>query len=212
MRIIRDPPPSYGILTRINIPEDFKLTTSDGNVVGDEVCVGDKLQLTKGVDKGEFYGDDGNDDSPSVYWVSDVEALVKNIMAYHEETKRTWSDICAKSAPSDGFVDPLSGVPVYTTSVQMMGAEAAYITGNVVCSLKGDSGLGFSSSGSYTATTPGTVNLAATYDIECMYYYYGGVKMAIRIWVTGLIFPKVLVLIWYSKFLQCFRPGRLQPL
>ena len=168
-------PPSYGFLTRINIPADFKLATADGNVVGDEVCVGDKLQLTKGADKGEAYGDGGNDDSPPVYWVSDVEALVKNIMAYHEATKRTWKDICAKKAPSDGFVDPLSGVPVYTTSVQMMETGAAYVTGNMVCSLKGESGSGFSSSGSYTATTPGTVDLAATYAIECMYYYYGGV-------------------------------------
>jgi hypothetical protein len=168
-------PPSYGILTRINIPEDYKLAMADGTVVGDEICVGDKLQLTKGVNKGEFYGDGGNDDSPPVYWVDDVEALVKKIMDYHEKTSSTWNTICAKSVPADGFVDPLSGVPVYTTSVPLLEAPAAYVTGNVVCSLKGEGGSGFSPSGSYTATSVGEVNLAAAYSVLCMYYYYGGV-------------------------------------
>jgi hypothetical protein len=61
---------------RVSVPEDAKLVLSDGSVVGDEVCVGEGFRLEQGVNKGEFWNEGGNIDTPPIFWVEDVESFV----------------------------------------------------------------------------------------------------------------------------------------
>ena len=162
----------FGENTRISISEDLKLVSPDGTVVSDTICVGDKFKLEKGVNKGEYFNDGGNDDTPSVYWVDDVEALTKKILDYHEKNVLSCKDIGTNSLADT--VDSLTGIPV----VLNPGSRKYYgdITGRLVCSVK-DRGInsgGFVKSGEYySATSAGTFDFEATYSVECMYYYYG---------------------------------------
>ena len=66
--------------TRLSIPEDVKLVSYDGTVVGDEVCAGERFRLRKGVNKGEFWQDGGDVDSPPIHWVEDVPELVYSLV------------------------------------------------------------------------------------------------------------------------------------
>ena len=67
-------------LAHVTVPEDLKLVSPDGSVVGDEVCVGDRFGLQAGVPKGEFWIEGGDIDSPPVYWVADVEEFSKGLV------------------------------------------------------------------------------------------------------------------------------------
>ncbi len=179
---------SWGLYLDITVPEDLKMVSSDGQVIDDQLCVGDKFVLTKGVSKGEWWEKGGNLDSPPIYWVDDVEKLTDRIIEYHKNTPRTEEEFNAehimtgfKEVP-DGFIDPLTGVPVY---------NFMYLTGSMVCSLKengvdpkGD--LIRKINGYYEVTAPGEINLKDAYVVECMLYYYkspssGTIKMPMLI-------------------------------
>jgi hypothetical protein len=172
----------FGLNTRITIPEDIKLVSSDGYVVGDEVCVGDKFKVVKGVAKGEFWDDGGDMDSPPVYWVDDVEALVKKLVDQHKSASPAK---VGGTKVADGYVDPLSGIPVY--NVNLMGKapnpgidllEHWKIIGNLACSVKGSATAQgkISQEGEYyKATAPGDASLEENVVVECIYYYYGGI-------------------------------------
>jgi hypothetical protein len=159
-------PTNYGVLVKITIPEDMKLVQKDGTVVGDELCVGDLFSLTRGPDKGEYFDDGGNMDTPSIYWVDSVQDVVAKIMAYHE---RVNLDAAAVSIPkpADGFVDPVTGIPIY---------NGPYITGRLICSMgSSQTGIsGVSKEGGYYKVTGGSdVLFGASMPVECMYYYFG---------------------------------------
>jgi len=68
----------------------------------------------------------------------------------------------------DGYVDPLTGIPVYnkqlmSSSIQNDILEHFKITGNLVCSLKGDApttgGVLAKEGEYYRATSPGTASI-----------------------------------------------------
>ena len=67
-------------MARLSIPEDFKLVSSDGHVVGDELCLGERFQLQKGVNRGEFWQEGGEMDSPPIYWVNDVQEMMYSLV------------------------------------------------------------------------------------------------------------------------------------
>jgi len=170
-----------GINTRITIPDDVKLITPAGNVVGDEICVGDSFKVVKGANKGEYWDDGGDMDSPQVYWVDDVEALAAKLVSQHKSSSTAK---IGGTPVGDGYVDPLTGIPVYnkqlmSSSIQNDILEHFKITGNLVCSLKGDApttgGVLAKEGEYYRATSPGTASFNAAYPVECMYYYYGGI-------------------------------------
>jgi len=172
----------FEINTRITIPEDIKLVTSDGYVVGDEVCVGDKFKIAKGANKGEYWDDGGDVDSPPVYWVDDVEAVVKKVVDQHKSASPAKVD---GTKVADAYVDPLSGIPVY--NVDLMGKasnpnvdllEHWKIIGNLACSVKGSAKAQgkISQDGEYyTAIAPGDASLEENDVVECIYYYFGGI-------------------------------------
>jgi hypothetical protein len=170
----------FGEKTRISIPEDLKIVTPDGNVVGDTLCVGDKFTLQKGVNKGEYFNDGGNEDTPAIYWVDDVEALTKKIVAYHDTVNLTCKDIIVGSIPQ-GTVDSLTGIPVIDNpgSGSVTTMSGGNIVGRLVCNLKekrmGGSGI-VKNGKDYQVTVPGTFDFEATYIAECMYYMYGNTK------------------------------------
>ena len=64
----------------VTVPEDLKLVSSEGFVVGDEVCVGDRFGLQRGVSRGEFWNEGGDLDTPPIYWVDDVEEFSKELV------------------------------------------------------------------------------------------------------------------------------------
>jgi len=159
---------NYGALSRITIPEDLKLVTKDGSVVGDELCAGDLFSFGKGVNKGEYYDDGGNMDTPPIYWVDNVEDVVNKIMDYHRSRTLTASEVTSSPMPQDGFVDPLTSIPVYNT---------AYITGRMICSVSNTMTYvqGTVKEGDYYKVTgKGDILFNAIMPVECMYYYYGG--------------------------------------
>ncbi len=169
----------FEITTRITVPEDLNLVTSDGYVVGDEVCVGDEFKLDKGLIKGEDWDDGGDQDSPAIYWIDDVESAVKKIVSQHETSSPAR---IGGTQVDDGYVDPLSGVAVYTRIIPA--SSAVYnvsgnykIIGNIACSVKGSASANgeiMQDGDYYKATAPGTASFNANYVVECMYYYYGG--------------------------------------
>lgn len=172
----------FGVNTRITIPEDLKLVTSDGFVVGDEICVGDKFKVAKGANKGEYWDDGGDMDSPPVYWVDDVEAIVKKVVDQHKSASPAK---VGGTKVADGYVDPLSGIPVY--NVDLMGKapnpgidllEHWKIIGNLACSVKGSAtaqGKISKEGDYYKAIAPGDASLEENDVVECIYYYYGGI-------------------------------------
>ncbi len=110
--------------TDLTIPGDLKLVSSDGSVINDEVCVGDSVKVVKGVNKGEYWNEGGNDDSPSIYWVDDVESFVSGLVAFHEKTLTDEGYVTLtedqekevmKDSAIDGYVDDLTGIPVFNT-------------------------------------------------------------------------------------------------
>jgi hypothetical protein len=170
----------FEVNTRITVPEDVKLVTSDGYVVSDEICVGDEFKIAKGASKGEFWEDGGDVDSPAIYWVDDVEALVKELVSKHRSSSPAR---VGGTKVSDGYVDSFAGVPVYnvnlksTVSSTSILKEHYKIMGNLVCSVKGtaDAQGKITQDGEYyKATQPGDATLNANYVVECIYYYYGG--------------------------------------
>ena len=173
----------FGVNTRLTIPEDVKLVTSDGTVVGDEVCVGDKFKIEKGADKGEYWDDGGDMDSPPVYWVDDVEALVTKLVNQHKSASPAR---VGGTKVSDGYVDPLAGVPVYnknlmsgigpTSGVDVL--EHWKIIGNIACSIKGNATTqgNIAKDGEYyKAVAAGDATFQENDVAECIYYYYGGI-------------------------------------
>ncbi len=173
-------PPLWGIVAKITIPEDLKLVTTDNRVVEDELCVGDKFKLDTGLDKGEYWQEGGNEDSPPIYWVKDVETYVDQIMAYHEKTNTTKDDICSnKAGIVDGFIDPLTGIPIYKIPVNLMeesihvGLGNVELAGNMLCSIK-KKDAGLEASDYYVVNEKKDIDINDEYVVECMYYYYGG--------------------------------------
>jgi hypothetical protein len=172
----------FGVNTRVSIPEDVKLVTSDGYTVGDEICVGDKFTLAKGANKGEYWDDGGDMDSPPVYWITDVEATVTKLVNQHKSASPAK---VGGNKVADGYVDPLSGIPVY--NVDLKGSapnpgidllEHWKIIGNMACSMKGTAkpSANLAQEGEYyKATSPGNASFQADYTVECIYYYYGGI-------------------------------------
>jgi len=169
--------PHVGINARITIPGDLKLVTPNGNVVSDQVCVGDRFKIVKGANKGEYWNDGGNSDSPAIYWVDDVEKIVDGLLKFHEESGITADQACTSSAVRDGFVDPVTGIPVYTYPTGLWGGvNWGDTTGNMVCStypayvessLKTEGDY-------YVVTGDGTFDLELSIPVRCMFYYYGG--------------------------------------
>jgi len=182
--------PFVGFVSKFTIPEDLKLVTPDGRVVADEVCVGDKFRLQKGVNKGEYWQDGGNEDSPPVYWVDDVEKIVDKVLDYHRQKKTQQSDVCPTEKVADGYVDQLTGLPLHSLKVEgKIGMEGNKLTvvnytdsdyalfiGNMICSLK-EKGLdvkGLEKQGdNYVVLGKDVVDFTATFDVECAYYLYG---------------------------------------
>ena len=166
---------AYGETTHININDDLKLVKSDGNVVGDELCVGDKFTFNKGANIGEYFDDGGHSDTPPVYWVDNVEDMVKKLMDYHNSKTLTCKDITGPPV-QEGYVDSLTGVPVYP-SLLWKGMNYTNFMGRVVCSLKEkalDASGSVSKQGAYyVVTSPGVIDFNAVFSVECMYYEYG---------------------------------------
>ncbi len=75
--------------TRITLPEDLKFVAADGHVIGDEVCAGETIRLSRGEFRGEFYVDGGNYDTPPVGWVDDVRELAYNLVKTKVEKHQT---------------------------------------------------------------------------------------------------------------------------
>ena len=172
-------PSAWGLVVKITIPEDFKLVSSDGLVLGDEICVGESFKVSKGVNKGEYWSDGGHMDSPPIYWVDDVESVVQKLMDYHEKTLTKEKDIHTKQDIPEGFVDDLTHIPIHYDA-------SAGLFGNLLCSMKSnddtkgadselDSRKDFRQRGEYyVAASKKDAVFNANYSVECMYYYYGG--------------------------------------
>ncbi len=154
----------------LTVPEDMKLVSSDGSVVDDEICAGEKVRAVKGVDKGEYWDYGGFLDSPPVYWVDDVEKSFEDIVGYGIRTGFTEECSVDKDAGvPDGSIDPVTGVPIYTT----FGYPT--LKGATICSLKdkGVSSEGFDKIGDwYAAKGKGMARFTANYSVECVYYVY----------------------------------------
>jgi len=172
-----DPNKAYGAIytlsARITIPEDIKLVTSGSAVVTGEVCAGENIQAVKGVSKGEWWDDGGNADSPPVYWVDDVENLAKSLL-----NRQTTKNFFSETTVPDGYVDPITNVPVYTKNFVLGNVPASLslkgtVTGNIVCSLKQKPGTGLPAEGA-PVSGESEVEVDVTYIVECMYYYYSG--------------------------------------
>jgi len=183
------PVPFVGFVSKFTIPEDLKLVSSDGRVVADELCVGDEFRLQKGVNKGEYWQDGGNEDSPPIYWVDDVEKIVDKVLDYHRQKKTQQSDVCPTQKVADGYVDQLTGLPVHSLMVEeKVGQEGdeyvlldhtgyyVLFIGNMICSLK-EKGLdvkGLEKQGdNYVVSGRDVVDFTASFDVECAYYLYG---------------------------------------
>ncbi|MFZ2456604.1 MAG: hypothetical protein WAX07_09025 [Candidatus Altiarchaeia archaeon] len=170
----------FGVNTRITIPEDVKLVTSDGYVVADEMCVGEKFTLAKGASKGEYWDDGGDMDSPPVYWIADVEAVVNKLVSQHKSASPAK---VGGTKVADGYVDPLTGIPVYNVDLKGNASGTGFlehynIIGNLACSMKGTanpSGNLAQAGEYYQATAAGDASFQADYTVECIYYYYGGI-------------------------------------
>ncbi len=168
-------PITWGLRLQVTVPDDVKLVFSDGSVVGGEVCVGDTFTLDKGASKGEWWGEGGYDDSPPIYWVDDVEKLTDKIISFHQNTPISLEEMHNAPPVPEGYVDPLTGIPLYPAN-----AEAGYIgyyslTGNLVCSFKPQNTSASSipnKGGLYTADKAGNYIIDEQQTVECMFYYY----------------------------------------
>ena len=175
-------PPYFGFVSKFTVPADLKLVSQDGSVVGDEICVGDKFSLAKGVPKGEYWQDGGHEDSPPLYWVNDVLKVVDKILDYHKKTTTRIEDVCPTQKVADGFIDPVTGIPVYSIMIteELYGygeSLPATFVGNMICSLRARNITYTGASGDgvyYKATGAGDISFNAVYDVTCMYYLYGG--------------------------------------
>jgi hypothetical protein len=78
---------SWSNIAQITVPANMHLVKSDGSVVGDELCAGDKFTFQKNIKNGE-YTDNGGEtwteggavDSPPIVWIDDVGAAAKEII------------------------------------------------------------------------------------------------------------------------------------
>ena len=174
-------PPAWGLVAKVTVPEDIKLVALDNSIVGDELCVGDRFRLVMGVEKGEYWQGGGHDDSPQIFWVRDVQSIVKKILDYHKKTITKREDICSQQGVEDGMIDNLTGIPIYNMPVssyiqpeQSFGPfEPIIFAGNMVCSLKEKSN-GIDTEDYYYVKEKKDINYSKDYFVECMYYYYGG--------------------------------------
>ena len=167
----------FGAFSHLTIPEDIKLVTSDNYVLGDEMCVGDKFKMVKGASKGEYWDDGGDMDSPPIYWVDDVESIVTRLVNQHKSSSPAR---LGATRVKDGYVDSLTGIPVYNKNLQgeaPQNGEPGQIIGELACSVKGTAdaqGKIIQEGEYYKATGVGSASFQADYVVECMYYYYGG--------------------------------------
>ncbi len=168
-------PPAWGLVVKVTVSSDVKLVAADNSVVGDELCVGDSFKPVISAKKGEYWQDGGHDDSPPIYWVDDVEAVVKKIMDYNEKTVTKKEDICSQEGVPDGFIDDITGIPIYTMPISTYWQEGVLIefAGNYVCSLK-KSGRGTATGSRYEVASKKDIEYNLDYGVECMYYLYGG--------------------------------------
>ena len=170
-------PPMWGVVAKITVPEDLKLVASDGYVINDEVCVGDKIKADKGVNKGEYWNDGGHEDSPPIQWVANVEKVFDKVLAFHEANPGKLEKIMSVDDDTiPGFVDDLPNLTMYWMPVHLYYCEGcdsnSSISGALACSLKKVSGK---SEGEYQLyTQKGDVDYDERYSVECMYYYWGG--------------------------------------
>jgi len=168
-----------GLVAKITIPEDFKLVDSQNNVVGDEVCLGEKVSVMKGVSKGEYWSDGGHMDSPPIYWVPDVEKVARDVIDYYRKNPNwyyNWSDYCPRV--QEGYVDDIVKAPFYYLNIPAgpNGSLGSNISmgislGILLCDLKASSDQDYA--GDYVLDKPEEFDLSATYKVRCMYYEYG---------------------------------------
>jgi hypothetical protein len=113
--------------TRLTMPEDYKLVLSDGTVLGDEVCAGEKFHLQTGVNKGEFWQDGGDIGSPPIYWVDDVRELAYNLVKtkvdrYNQGVdlypRRPYKGIFSYDYPGVEWIHPDLGETIITSKQQ----------------------------------------------------------------------------------------------
>jgi hypothetical protein len=176
----------YTFYPIISISEDAKVVAADGTVLGNEACQNEYFRLAKGVDKGEYFSQGGDADTPPVQWVDDVEETFRQIIAYHKSGSMRTSTIL-NTVPSDGFRDPVTGIRLYKESVQDYNnwqrvcptlQKNNYVDARMICSSKIESsGLssGLQAKGEYYLIDGSSdISIDAKYVVECMYYYYGG--------------------------------------
>jgi hypothetical protein len=119
-------------------------------------------------ERGGFY------DSPPIFWVNDLDAVISKI----QSSPKTGPNI----NPSDGYVDPETGIPVYSISpkpVGHVGFETASGFGTVVCEANDAqvsvTGAQIASPGVYevTAGDNEVVNIDVSVNVRCIFYFFG---------------------------------------
>ena len=159
-----------GMLLKITVPEDFKFVDSFGNVVGDEICVGETVSVMKGVNKGEYWSDGGHEDSPPIYWVDDVEKVMDDVLDYSSNNP-DWSgwELSSLDNCEDGHLDELVKAPLSTLNSASTWFSPYPYLGVFLCDMRKVSGDTEYSSG-LTVDKLGELNLSYTYKVRCMYY------------------------------------------
>ena len=111
--------------SQITVPEDIKLVSSSNQVVGDELCVGDKFSFQSNVkdsnydgDGGEYWEEGGYPDTPPVLWVQDIEEAVREVID------------CQNKKGGGGYVSKFSNT-MYSTNTPQQASTGSGLCGNI---------------------------------------------------------------------------------
>jgi hypothetical protein len=180
----------WAFMPQLTVPADVKLVRTDGSVVGDELCVGDKfkVQSVLGKDGYDGYGGEvwqiSGYESPPVYWINNMGDAVKEIIGcpnrnpastyFSEFSKRMYTF----NLPSgDVEPDPYGAAPAPMGCQQQSGDFLQRTTlplqGGMACSIGSDKSAsqGIVKNGDWYEVTGDDVNFSTSTEVQCLFYY-----------------------------------------
>jgi hypothetical protein len=181
----------WAFMPQLTVPAEVKLVGTDGRLVGDELCIGDKFKVQSSLRDGEYDGYGGEVwqisgyESPPVYWINNMGDAVKEVIGcpnrnpasnyISEFSKRMYTF----NIPSGGVApDPYGAAPAPMGCQQQSGdflqRTSLPLNGGMACSI----GTGKSSSAGivkngdyYIVESAGDINFSSSTEVDCLFYY-----------------------------------------